>query len=269
MSWASLSLVHVATRVLCVTWRRWCVAEGGASPRGHPQNRTASLWPQAREAALAVPRSLDVVQGAEDWRLVRSSTCSSATPSWRALENLVGSGTSGGVLLAIEGPPGIGKTALMAEAKSQGQRGRDAGARAREARSSSVRSRSASCGSFSSRCSRRCRSEERADALAGAAALAEPLFNPERLDAETGADSSLGDAARPLLAVGEPRRAPTAPARDRRPALVRSPVAALARLPAAAHRGARPLGPRRASGRPRPARIRACSTRSSPTRWRP
>ena len=61
----------------------------------------------------------------------------------------------------------------------------------REARSSSVRSRSASCASSSSRCSRRCREEERADALAGAAALAEPLFDPERLNAETGADSSL------------------------------------------------------------------------------
>ena len=107
-----------------------------------------------------------------------------------ALEDLVGSGDSGGVLMAIEGPPGIGKTALMAEAKS---RGNEAGMRVLSGRGSELE-RSFSFGvvrqlfepllvSLSE--------EERADALAGAAALAEPLFNPEQLDVETGADSSL------------------------------------------------------------------------------
>ena len=107
-----------------------------------------------------------------------------------ALEDLVGSGDSGGVLMAIEGPPGIGKTALIAEAKS---RGNEAGMRVLSGRGSELE-RSFSFGvvrqlfepllvSLSE--------EERADALAGAAALAEPLFNPEQLDVETGADSSL------------------------------------------------------------------------------
>ena len=106
-----------------------------------------------------------------------------------ALEDLFGSGDAGGLLLAIEGPPGIGKTALMAEAKS---RGSEAGMRVLGARGSELE-RSFSFGvvrqlfepllvSLSE--------DERADALAGAAALAEPLFNPELFN-ETGADSSL------------------------------------------------------------------------------
>jgi DNA-binding CsgD family transcriptional regulator len=106
-----------------------------------------------------------------------------------ALENLVGSGDAGGVLMAIEGPPGIGKTALMAEAKS---RGTEAGMRVLSARGSELER------SFSFGVVRQLfepllasQSEELTDALAGAAALAEPLFNPERFNAETGADSSL------------------------------------------------------------------------------
>jgi hypothetical protein len=107
-----------------------------------------------------------------------------------ALENLVGSGDVGGVLMAIEGPPGIGKTALMAETKS---RGNEAGMRVVSARGSELE-RAFSFGVVRQLFEPLLASlseEERADALAGAAALAEPLFNPERLDAETGADSSL------------------------------------------------------------------------------
>ena len=107
-----------------------------------------------------------------------------------ALEDLVGSGDSGGVLMAIEGPPGIGKTALMAEAKS---RGNEAGMRVLSGRGSELE-RSFSFGVVRQLFEPLLASlseEERADALAGAAALAEPLFNPEQLDVETGADSSL------------------------------------------------------------------------------
>ena len=107
-----------------------------------------------------------------------------------ALEDLVGSGDDGGVLMAIEGPPGIGKTALMAEAKS---RGNEAGMRVLSARGSELE-RSFSFGVVRQLFEPLLASlpeDERADALAGAAALAEPLFNPELFNAETGADSSL------------------------------------------------------------------------------
>ena len=129
-----------------------------------------------------------------------------------ALEDLVGSGDSGGVLMAIEGPPGIGKTALIAEAKS---RGNEAGMRVLSGRGSELE-RSFSFGVVRQLFEPLLASlseEQRADALAGAAALAEPLFNPELLDTETGADSSLATlhglywlsanlaARRPLLLV--------------------------------------------------------------------
>ena len=107
-----------------------------------------------------------------------------------ALEDLVGSGDASGVLVTIEGPPGIGKTALMSETKS---RGSEAGMLVLSARGSELER------AFSFGIARQLfepllaslSEEERADALAGAAALAEPLFNPERFNAETGADSSL------------------------------------------------------------------------------
>src|SRR2546426_11853766 len=97
---------------------------------------------------------------------------------------------AGGVLLAIEGPPGIGKTALLAEVKS---RGHDAGTQVLAARGSELE-RSFSFGVVRQLFEPLLASlseEERADALAGAAALAEPLFNPELFNLETGADSSL------------------------------------------------------------------------------
>ena len=99
------------------------------------------------------------------------------------------------------------------------------------------------CGSCSSRCSPPCPAEERADLLAGSAALAAPLFDrPGRGGAGRGLVA--GDAPRSLLADGEPRRAP-APARARRAALVRSALVTLAGLPPATDGGPRPLGHRR------------------------
>ena len=81
---------------------------------------------------------------------------------------------------------------------------------------------------------------ERADVLAGAAALAEPLFDAAQFDAGPVADSSLATLHGLLLADVEHRRARAAAADDRRPALVRPALVALARLPAAAHGRARP-----------------------------
>src|SRR5262249_2535066 len=61
-------------------------------------------------------------------------------------------------------------------------------------------------------------------------------FTSVRTRAAQRSGSSRGfavDAARPLLADGEPGRAPPSPTCDRRPALVRPTVSALARLPSA------------------------------------
>jgi DNA-binding CsgD family transcriptional regulator/tetratricopeptide (TPR) repeat protein len=107
-----------------------------------------------------------------------------------ALETLVGGGDPGGLLLVIEGPPGIGKTALMAEAKSRGQ---EAAMLVLGARGSELER------SFSFGVVRQLfepllaslRDEERAEIVSGAAGLAEPQFRPQELAGETGIDSSL------------------------------------------------------------------------------
>jgi DNA-binding CsgD family transcriptional regulator/tetratricopeptide (TPR) repeat protein len=108
-----------------------------------------------------------------------------------AIDDLIAATPSGPRLLAIEGPPGIGKTALIAHAKA---RGAEAGWRVLSARGSELE-RSFSYGvvrqlfeAFLASLS----PEERADSLAGAAALAAPLFDPDELAvAPVGADSSL------------------------------------------------------------------------------
>ena len=105
-----------------------------------------------------------------------------------SLEGIVSQ--AGGLLLAIEGPPGIGKTALMAEAKS---RGNEAGMQVLAARGSELE-RSFSFGVVRQLFEPLLASlpdVERGEALSDAAALAEPLFNPQQLAAETGTDSSL------------------------------------------------------------------------------
>jgi DNA-binding CsgD family transcriptional regulator len=104
--------------------------------------------------------------------------------------NLIAAAPAGGRVLAIEGPPGIGKTALMAEAKALGQ---EAGMQVLGARGSELE-RSFSYGVVRQLFEPFLASvgaEERADVLSGAATLAEPLFDPELLVAETGTDSSL------------------------------------------------------------------------------
>src|SRR6266487_1875331 len=152
-----------------------------------PPKPNRSLWPQAQEATLGAGTRL--VQGARVGTGQKLDLLERVA-ELGALENLVGSGDAGGVLMAIEGPPGIGKTALMAETKS---RGNEAGMRVLSARGSELE-RSFSFGVVRQLFEPLLASlseEERADALAGAAALAEPLFNPERFNPETGADSSL------------------------------------------------------------------------------
>jgi DNA-binding CsgD family transcriptional regulator len=105
------------------------------------------------------------------------------------VDRLAGIG-DGGQLLAIEGPPGIGKTALLAEAKGLAQ---EAGLEVLSARGSELER------SFSYGVVRQLfepllvsvPAEERAELLAGAAALAAPLFEPAGLASEPEGDSSL------------------------------------------------------------------------------
>jgi DNA-binding CsgD family transcriptional regulator/tetratricopeptide (TPR) repeat protein len=97
-----------------------------------------------------------------------------------AIDALIGSGLGGGRLLAIEGPPGIGKTALLAETKTRAE---EAGMLVLSARGSElerefpygvVRQLFESQLAFLP-------DEERAELLAGAAALAAPVFDPTHL----------------------------------------------------------------------------------------
>src|SRR5262245_45110023 len=95
-----------------------------------------------------------------------------------------------GRMLAIEGPPGIGKTALIAEAKAAGQQ---AGLQVLGARGSELE-RSFSYGVVRQLFEPLLASlepKERNQVLSGAAALAAPLFDPAQLAAETAADSSM------------------------------------------------------------------------------
>jgi DNA-binding CsgD family transcriptional regulator len=106
-----------------------------------------------------------------------------------ALEAVVAA-ADGGRLLAIEGPPGIGKTALIAEAKALAQR---AGAEVLSGRGSELE-RSFSYGVVRQLFEPLLASlpaEERAGLLSGAAALAEPLFDPAQFEADPAADASL------------------------------------------------------------------------------
>ncbi len=129
-----------------------------------------------------------------------------------AVELLVGDSSGRGRLLAIEGPPGIGKTSLIAEARALGQQ---AGMQVLAARGSALES------SFSFGVVRQLfepflvqlSDAERADILSGAAELASPLFEPAQLAAEPPDDVSLAmlhglywlaanvAARRPLLLV--------------------------------------------------------------------
>jgi DNA-binding CsgD family transcriptional regulator len=93
-------------------------------------------------------------------------------------------------LLAIEAPPGIGKTSLILEARS---RARDAGIRVLTARGSELESR------FSFGVVRQLfepflaqlSDQKRGEVLTGAAKLTSSLFEPAQLEAETGGDTPL------------------------------------------------------------------------------
>jgi hypothetical protein len=106
-----------------------------------------------------------------------------------AIEDLIAAGP-GGRLLAIEGPPGIGKTSLVAHAKARAQ---EASMQVLSARGSDLE-RAFSYGvvrqlfePFLARASE----EVRAELLADAAALATPLFEPAQLVAKPTPDASL------------------------------------------------------------------------------
>jgi DNA-binding CsgD family transcriptional regulator/tetratricopeptide (TPR) repeat protein len=107
-----------------------------------------------------------------------------------AVTGLIAATPGGGRLLAIEGPPGIGKTALIAAAKALAQ---EAGLQVLAARGSELER------SFSYGVVRQLfepllasvQAEERADLLAGSAAFAAPLFDPAQVAAEAAADSPL------------------------------------------------------------------------------
>ena len=107
-----------------------------------------------------------------------------------ALGDLIGDTQAGGHLLALEGPPGIGKTALIAEMKASGQA---AGMQVFGARGSELEH------TFSYGVVRQLfepflasvPAEERAELLGEAAGLAAPLFDPAELAASPAADSSL------------------------------------------------------------------------------
>jgi DNA-binding CsgD family transcriptional regulator len=104
--------------------------------------------------------------------------------------DLIGGIGDGGQLLAIEGPPGIGKTALLAEAKGLGQ---EAGLQVLSARGSEFE-RSYSYGVVRQLFEPLLVSvpaEERAELLAGAAELAAPLFEPAAVAGEPASDSAL------------------------------------------------------------------------------
>jgi DNA-binding CsgD family transcriptional regulator/tetratricopeptide (TPR) repeat protein len=107
-----------------------------------------------------------------------------------AVGALITATPTGGWLLAIEGPPGIGKTSLMVEARA---RARKDGLQVLGARGSELE-RAFAYGAvrqlfepFLARLS----AEERADLLSGAAGLATPLFDPTQLAADPVADSPL------------------------------------------------------------------------------
>jgi DNA-binding CsgD family transcriptional regulator/tetratricopeptide (TPR) repeat protein len=107
------------------------------------------------------------------------------------IDDLIAAGPSGPRLLAIEGPPGIGKTALIAEAKG---RGGEAGWQVLTARGSEFE-RPFSYGVVRQLFEPLLASlspEERAHALTGAAVLAGPLFAPDEVAVgPSGADSLL------------------------------------------------------------------------------
>ncbi len=105
-----------------------------------------------------------------------------------AIDALIGA-SGRGRLLAFEGPPGIGKTSLIREAR---RRGRDQGMTVLAARGSELE-RTFSFGivrQLFEPLLTRLPNEDRGEVLAGAAELASPLFEPAVLAAAPAADAS-------------------------------------------------------------------------------
>src|SRR5918996_6274399 len=95
-----------------------------------------------------------------------------------------------GQLLVIEGPPGIGKTSLLVEARALA---REAGLEALSARGSELELEFSHgvVRQLFEPCLGRLPEEEQAEVLAGAASLPSPLFDPVQLTAEPATDVSL------------------------------------------------------------------------------
>ncbi|HEU5279794.1 MAG TPA: AAA family ATPase [Gaiellaceae bacterium] len=107
-----------------------------------------------------------------------------------AIDALLGATPGTGRLLAIEGPPGIGKTSLIAEAKVRGHEARMEVLGARGVELERAFSYGVVRQLFEPFLAR-LPAEERVELLAGSAALAKPLFEPALLAAEPAADVSL------------------------------------------------------------------------------
>jgi DNA-binding CsgD family transcriptional regulator len=106
------------------------------------------------------------------------------------IDAVVSAGPGGGRLLAIEGPPGIGKTSLVVEAKARAE---EAGMQVLGARGSELE-RAFAYGvvrQLFEPLLARLAAEERAELLAGAATLAAPVFDPSEIAAEPAADAPL------------------------------------------------------------------------------
>ncbi len=147
------------------------------------------------------------------------------------LDGLVQDALAGRAIVAVvEGPAGIGKTRLLAEARGKA---RAAGFMVLAARASDFE-RDLPFGVV-----RQLFEPVLADGarwLSGSAAAAARVFEPPD-DERAAGDPSFGILLRALLAHREHRRRAAAAAGDRRPALVRSGVVAVHRLPGAPARG--------------------------------
>jgi DNA-binding CsgD family transcriptional regulator len=104
------------------------------------------------------------------------------------IDAVIGGGRGGDRLLAIEGPPGIGKTSLVVETRARAE---EAGMQALSARGSELE-RTFAYGVVRQLFEpflARLPAQDRRELLAGAAALAAPVFDPAWLAAESTADA--------------------------------------------------------------------------------
>jgi len=131
-----------------------------------------------------------------------------------AVEELIEAVDGGGRLLVVEGPPGIGKTVLLAASKELACA---AGLRVLAARGSQLE-RSFSYGVVRQLFEPLLASEpadERSGLLAGAAALASSVFDPANVADDPPGDVSLVTLHGLPLVDREPHRPPAAARRDR------------------------------------------------------